>query len=188
MTDDARSPRRAAFEDGPFPRVTVRSGEPGSRDRRPREVLDRERAGPGHHRAERRLHADLRGKHTVTIGTHNEFFKFRNLFIRDNFGSYTFNTIDFLDQGLAQQFDHSFSATNDPKQRAEFKVRQLGFYVGDQWRVRSNVTLTTGVRVDVPMFPDKPTANPVADSNFGYATDVVPSGMRWSPRIGFNYR
>ena len=28
--------------------------------------------------------------------------------------------------------------------------------------MRPNVTLTSGIRVDVPMFPDKPTANPVA--------------------------
>ena len=60
----------------------------------------------------------IKGKHTITLGTHNEFFGFRNLFIRDNFGTYTFNTLDKFDQGLAQQFDHSFSATQDPQQAA----------------------------------------------------------------------
>ncbi len=129
----------------------------------------------------------LRGRHTITVGTHNEFFKFRNLFIRDNFGTYTFNTLDFFNQGLAQQFDYSFSATSDPKQAAKFAVRQMGFYVGDQWRVRPNVTLTYGGRIDVPMFPDKPTANAVAVTNFGYNTDVAPKGVQWSPRIGFNW-
>ena len=36
----------------------------------------------------------LKGKHTFTLGTHNEFFKFRNLFIRDNFGNYRFASLD----------------------------------------------------------------------------------------------
>ena len=50
----------------------------------------------------------IRGKHTFTSGTHNEFFKFRNLFIRDNFGTYRFASLDLFEQGLAQQFDYSF--------------------------------------------------------------------------------
>lgn len=129
----------------------------------------------------------IHGKHTITVGTHNEFFKFRNLFIRDFFGTYTFNSLDFFKQGLAQQYDRSFSATSNPQQAAKFGVNQVGFYVGDQWRAASNLTLTAGVRLDMPMFPDKPTANPVALSKFGYATDVAPGGQLWSPRVGFNY-
>ena len=66
-------------------------------------------------------------------------------------------------------------------------MNQLGFYVGDTWRVSPVLTLTTGMRIDVPMFPDKPTANPQAEALFGYATDVVPGGAQYSPRIGFNY-
>ncbi|MDA1306518.1 MAG: carboxypeptidase regulatory-like domain-containing protein [Acidobacteria bacterium] len=128
----------------------------------------------------------IRGQHTITIGTHNEFFKFRNLFIRDNFGTYTFNSLDFFDQGLAQQFAYSYPV--DPgKPAAAFAVRSLGLYIGDQWRVRPNVTLTMGARVDVPLFPDKPTANPAAITNFGYATDTTPGGLNYSPRIGFNW-
>ncbi len=128
----------------------------------------------------------VKGKHTITIGTHNEFFQFRNLFIRDNFGTYTFNSLDFFDQGLAQQFDYSYPV-NPSKPASEFGVRSLGFYVGDQWRVRPNVTLTMGARIDVPLFGDKPTANPVAVANFNFATDTTPSAITYSPRIGFNW-
>jgi hypothetical protein len=129
----------------------------------------------------------LRGTHTFTLGTHNELFKFRNLFIRDNFGTYTFNSLDFFNQGLAQQFDYSYSATSNPQQAAKFGVNQLGVYAGDQWRVAPKMTLTYGVRLDFPMFPDKPTANPVSEANFGYATNVTPGGVLFSPRVGFNY-
>jgi hypothetical protein len=129
----------------------------------------------------------IHGKHTITVGTHNEFFKFRNLFIRDFFGTYTFNSLDFFNQGLAQQYDRSFSSTSNPQQAAKFGVNQLGVYVGDQWRAAPSLTVTAGVRLDLPMFPDTPTANPAAQSKFGYATDVAPGGQLWSPRVGFNY-
>jgi hypothetical protein len=129
----------------------------------------------------------LRGSHTFTVGTHNEFFKFRNLFIRDNFGNYSFNSLDLFEQGLAQSFDYSFSVTGDPRQSARFRVRQFGFYAGDQWRPMNNLTLTFGVRADLPTFPDKPTANPASEAAFNLRTDEVPEGVLWSPRAGFNY-
>lgn len=129
----------------------------------------------------------LKGKHTLTFGTHNEFFKFRNLFIRDSFGTYRFANLDLFDQGLAGSYDYSFSLTADPMQSARFRVRQFGFYAGDQWRPTSNLTMTYGVRADIPTFPDKPTSNPLSLASYGYRTDEVPSGVLWSPRVGFNY-
>ena len=180
--------RRAGqpFEGTPFPRTTVRLASGiqitvGRENFSTANELDQDIV---------ELHDDftmIRGTHTITIGTHNEFFSFRNLFIRDNFGTYTFNTLDLFESGFAQQYDYSFSATSNPKQAAKFGVNQLGFYVGDQWRWKPNVTITLGARVDVPMFPDTPTANPAAEANFGYATNVTPGGTRWSPRVGFNW-
>lgn len=128
-----------------------------------------------------------RGKHTITLGTHNEFFKFKNLFIRDNYGAYRFSSLDNFAAGLAQQYDYSFSATSDPKQAAVFSVHQFGFYAGDLWRVASNVTVNYGLRIDIPSFPDQPNANPAAVANFGYATNVTPDSKMWSPRAGFNW-
>ena len=90
-------------------------------------------------------------------------------------------------QGLAQSYSYSFSRTADPREAAEFRVYQLGFYAGDQWRVRDNLTLTYGIRLDAPVFPDTPTANPLVETLYGRATDVVPATRSWSPRIGFNY-
>jgi hypothetical protein len=129
----------------------------------------------------------VRGAHTYTFGTHNEFFKFRNLFIQNNFGNYDFASIDNFAAGIAQGFDHSFSLTGDPKQSARFSVQQFGVYVGDQWRMRPRFTLTYGVRWDKPRLPDTPTANPAAVTNYGFRTDVVPTPQQWSPRAGFNW-
>lgn len=129
----------------------------------------------------------VRGAHQFTIGTHNEFFKFRNLFIRDNFGTYRFSSLENFEAGIAQSFDYSFSLTGDPRLAARFNVYQLGFYAGDQWRVAPRFTLTYGLRYDKPIFPDKPTANPEAAAIYGFATDVVPDTQTLSPRAGFNW-
>ena len=128
-----------------------------------------------------------RGRHTITLGTHNEFYKFRNVFIRDNAGTYSFDSLDLFDQGLAQSYDYSYGA-KDPNFAARFKVRQFGVYAGDQWRLRDNLSLNYGLRVDKPSFPDTPSANPLAVQLYGYATDVTPAPTMWSPRVGFNWR
>ncbi|MBP6716575.1 MAG: TonB-dependent receptor, partial [Acidobacteria bacterium] len=128
----------------------------------------------------------LKGRHELTVGTSNQLFDFRNLFIRDNFGTYSFSSLANFAAGKAQGYDYSYSATTNPQQAAAFGVNALGFYVGDIWRVRPNVTVTLGARLDIPLFPDTPSANPTAE-RFGYRTDTTPSNILWSPRIGFNY-
>ena len=136
------------------------------------------------------LHDDytlVRGSHTYTFGTHNEFFKFRNLFIQNLFGNYEFSSIDKFAAGLAQGYSVGYSQTSDPLLSARFTVHQFSLYVGDQWRVRPNFTLTYGVRWDKPVFPDTPSANPDAVNLYGSRTDVVPSPQAWSPRAGFNW-
>ena len=70
----------------------------------------------------------------------------------------------------------------------EFDVNQLGFYVGDQWTVRPNLTLNFGLRVDIPFFPDEPTRNPFTETTYGLRTDDIPDGEQlWQPRFGFNW-
>ena len=102
----------------------------------------------------------LKGNHTFTVGTHNEIFSFDNLFIRQAFGEYSFHSLDDFRAGKAYEFDRSFSATSDPNQSAKFDVQQLGVYAGDQWTAGQDLTLTYGVRLDVPRFPDDPSIQP----------------------------
>ncbi len=129
----------------------------------------------------------VREGHTFSIGTHNEIYKFYNLFIQYAYGGYRFSNAANFQAGLAQSYNHNFSNTSDPLQGAEFPVYQFGFYAGDKWRVRNNFMLTYGLRVDLPYFPEKPHANPIAVQQFKYATDIVPSPIMWSPRVGFNW-
>jgi len=128
-----------------------------------------------------------KGNHEIVVGTHNEFYSFKNLFLSNGFGSYTFDTLDDYYAGIANSYRLTYS--NYPDSPAdEFSNYQLGLYAGDTWRVKPNLTLVYGLRVDAPFFPDKPQYNPLAEEVFGVDTSDVPSGNAlWSPRIGFNW-
>jgi len=131
----------------------------------------------------------ITGDHAITLGTHNEFFSFRNLFIRSFFGYYEFDSIDDLEAGDPSFFQRVFSRTSDPNQAAEFSVNQVGVYLQDEWSVVPNVKVTAGVRVDIPFLPDTPGENDSIPVYFpGYSTTTVPDGnLLFSPRIGFNW-
>ncbi len=130
------------------------------------------------------------GNHIFTIGTHNEFFSFRNMFVRSFFGYYQYNSLaDFNANKVA--FYQRVYGKKDPKiaPAAEFSVAQFGFYIQDEWTVMPSFKLTYGVRVDIPTFPAAPEANPLLPQYFpGYQTDKAPSGnILISPRVGFNW-
>lgn len=136
--------------------------------------------------------------HTVTVGTQNEFFSFSNLFIRDNAGTWNFNSLEDFRNGIAARLQYSFARPGfDEDFAAAFSTAQLGLYAQDEWRVAPHFTLTYGVRMDMPLFFDKPTYNPTADTiklntdpttALGLRTDNVPGATPlFSPRVGFNW-
>jgi Carboxypeptidase regulatory-like domain len=131
------------------------------------------------------------GKHTVTVGTHNEVFKFRNLFLNNYNGSYTFTSLANFYARRPANISATYSL--DPNNRfpaAKFTAAQLGFYAQDEYSPVENVRITAGLRLDVPYFPDKPGFNQTVTTTFGekIRTDNTPSGqLLWAPRVGFNW-
>jgi hypothetical protein len=129
------------------------------------------------------------GKHTFTIGTHNELFNFSNLYIRNLYGYWEFKSLADFEIGKASRYYHDFY-TADPKSKwaAKFGVKQLGGYVGDTWAMLPNLTITLGLRLDVPILNDKPAENPRVEEIFGIKTNQAASGnLLFSPRLGFNW-
>jgi hypothetical protein len=94
------------------------------------------------------------GDHRLTFGTHNEFYKFANLFEPGLLGLWTYNSITDLE---------------------------------DQWSASDNLTVTAGLRADLPVFPDKPRANSDFNSSFNRDNTNIPSNVLWQPRLGLNY-
>ncbi|WP_162428790.1 TonB-dependent receptor [Pontibacter pudoricolor] len=137
------------------------------------------------------------GNHTITVGTHNEFYKTYNLFIRQEFGAYQYKSIeDWEKVGTAAevapyQFDRTYSLTDNRQQGSDFTAYQLGFYVQDEYAVMPNLKVTGGVRLDIPTFNDEPAVNQAFNTKFasrGLATNKTPGAqLMVSPRVGVNW-
>ncbi len=132
------------------------------------------------------------GKHTLTIGTHNEFFKFRNLFMNNANGRWRFASLNDFYANFPRNFDVSYSAnkTSDSLPAARFSASQLGLYVQDEIQTSPNFRITIGIRADMPIINSTPARNPIVDSTFGgkYNTSFIPNKqILLAPRVGFNY-
>jgi outer membrane receptor protein involved in Fe transport len=133
----------------------------------------------------------FQGKNTFTIGTHNEFFKFRNLFINNNNGRWTFANIAAFYANTPRQVQVTYSnVPGDPKPSARFNAAQFGVYAQDEIQFTPKFRLTVGLRADMPGVKDEPAFNKIVDSTFKsqYSTSFIPNKqLLWSPRVGFNY-
>jgi len=142
------------------------------------------------------------GKHTLTAGTHNEFYSFYNIFVQNIFGNYYYNSLtNFETIGTGSEvapsyygIGYSFDPSDDPFQKkgaADFNAMQLGFFAQDEYQVTKGLQVTGGLRIDIPVFPQKPEANTAFNSAYAskdVATGVLPkTKILWSPRLGFNW-
>lgn len=144
--------------------------------------------------------------HNFTLGMHHEYYDMFNVFIRQNYGSYTMGSVTDLINGLpATQYDRSFSnldnvTGDDTEAAAAFRVLQLGFYAQDEFQITNKFNLTYGIRVDVPMYITEPLENTDFNTNvipylesmgidlMGAKTGQMPKASPlFSPRAGFNW-
>jgi hypothetical protein len=152
--------------------------------------------------------------HSLTFGTSVEKFHSDNSFYFGVQSAYSYNTLaDFYAD--ANGYLANPNRTVSPVNLSIFQVKYLlqpgltappmqqldvwysGGYVQDEWRPRGNLTITTGLRVDVPKFGNTAFDNPAADaltfrdqdgSPVHYNSGALPEAKPyWSPRIGFNW-
>lgn len=153
-----------------------------------------------------------KGNHTITFGTHNEFYKFANLFIQDICGTYNFQSPDLFikfvkdgektaivdDKEVNTLYRFRYGAANldvtgDPMWKAKFGAGQIGFYVQDKWAVTSDIDITYGIRMDIPLFFDEPAENELfnqfaEEKGWDLKTNhKLNSSPMWSPRLGFRW-
>ena len=184
------------YEGNPFPRVTVTvaSGTTvvgGTENFSGANVLDQDAF---------EITNDLTlpfGAHTITLGTNNEFSKFSNLFVRNAFGTYTFDSFADLQANRPSRYEYSYLVPDvDPttpgdqpgQERSEFGINRYSLYVQDRWEARDNLNLTFGLRYERPSLPDAPVYNPQVETLYGRSTADVPRSMNvLAPRLGFNW-
>lgn len=141
--------------------------------------------------------------HTVSVGTANEYYSFNNVFTQVVNGNYRYNSLaDFYadaDAGTtAAQRPANYNiqyvavAGGPDATAAKWSALQLGFYAQDVYKGINNLTLTGGIRVDIPLYLSDLPVN-----NYVNAIDFNGEKLRvggWpttrpliSPRVGFNW-
>ncbi len=154
------------------------------------------------------------GRHTITAGLNFEYMTFDNAFNPNAHTFYRFNSYDnfkavVIDQdpnarpdGFAMSY--SYDGPEDlPLDETAFG--QFGVYIQDKFDMNRDLTVTAGLRVDMPFFPIDLPNNPRLDEIFEdpnqhftdpnnpdnkIAPDVsVLPGVKplFSPRLSFNY-
>ena len=142
------------------------------------------------------------GNHEFLLGTQNEFLAFENKFLRDFFGAYDFRASSAIPaQGIP-----AFTATQNYQRGAptnysvtfptipgtipitEVRLFDFSVYLQDKWKIRPNLVLTAGFRIDAHVYPDDPLFNPTFANDFpGRSTSQIDGDVIYSPRIGFNW-
>ncbi len=125
------------------------------------------------------------GPHLVTLGVHGELFHFRDPLVQVSAGRWSFSSLDALSQSIANHYDRGLPG---PTPGADFHASGLGVYAQDRWAPTLRLTLTIGLRLDVPFLPDAAFTNDSVLSRLRADTGRLPSGNAlWSPRLGLNY-
>ena len=151
--------------------------------------------------------------HSITFGGNIEKFHSDNSFYFGIQSAYSYNTLaDFYADANGYLANPNRTVAAAPNR---FQVKYLlqpgqttppmqpldviyaGGYVQDEWRPRTNLTVTAGIRVDVPKFGNTAFDNPVADtltfrdqdgSSVKFNSGALPGTTAyWSPRVGLNW-
>ena len=134
------------------------------------------------------------GNHEITLGTQNELLAFENKFIRDFFGTYTFRSstgftaTQNYERGAPTNYAVSFPTVPGTIPITEVRLFDFSGYLQDKWKLRPNLLLTGGIRIDTHVYPDDPLFNPVFAADFpGRSTSDISGDLVISPRLGFNW-
>jgi outer membrane receptor protein involved in Fe transport len=91
------------------------------------------------------------GRHVITAGTYNEKFTFQNGFFAGSKGAPVVQSVDRLEAGTADRYEINLPGAKGPNGwLADWGASQIGFYAQDQWAPNDKLTLTFGVRADIP--------------------------------------
>jgi hypothetical protein len=152
-------------------------------------------------------------RHSLTFGGSLERYESENVFFPGAQSAYVYNSLaDFFTD--ANGYLANPNRTTSPLNLRRFQVRFMnipgaekpvqplevwygGAYAQDEWRPWRNLTVTAGVRFDVPVFGDTAFTNADADAltfrdqrgnAVQYSTGELPDPkILWSPRVGFNW-
>ena len=137
------------------------------------------------------------GAHIVTMGGRLDRTHIFNNFAQGSYGVYKFFDVDSLRLGRPAGYAVGYANSQNPADiPADFHVNIFSLYGQDQWAVNDRLTITAGLRADIPSLPDRPPLNDTlrvkldsaSGGTFTVNTDATPkTSVLFSPRVGFNY-
>ena len=138
-----------------------------------------------------------KGNHTITFGTHNEFYKMKNLFIQGANGAWYYNDLDAFLADTPYKFTYKYTDPDltggDTKWAPNMKFGLFGLYAQDKWDITPLINVTYGIRFDLNATLNSPTTNDAfntfaSEHNLGVEVGKMPSAkLLVSPRVGFNW-
>ena len=131
-----------------------------------------------------------RGKHSLLIGTHNEFYNIDYGFVNSWNGRIAYKSVnDYLADKVNRvrgfygfQTNDRDSLFNNPY--AHFNINLLSWYAQDEISL-GKLKLSPGIRFDYTDLPTKPALNAQAPKQY---TNNYFDNLNISPKLGFNYK
>lgn len=149
----------------------------------------------------------LVNKHNLTFGISYENQYFANSYLRQGSSYFRFKDLNSFErftngEGIGKSYDANYHPTSfaytypingltDPV--AELSFGQFATYFQDEWNPVTDLKLTAGIRLDVPMYLDGAMDNPNVKKYTYRDGETVNLGtwpdtkILWSPRLGFNW-
>ncbi len=129
------------------------------------------------------------GKHMIKFGATIEHVNDDVSYLSGRFGSYTYPTVnafalDYSGNPTGARNYSSYTQTfGNPI--VDYAIKDIGFYLQDQWKVSDRLTLTLGARYEHTFAPPPPATNPL----FPMTGAPLHTGtLDLMPRIGVAYR
>jgi outer membrane receptor protein involved in Fe transport len=129
-----------------------------------------------------------KGKHTLKFGTDIADTYDYVYYISSAYGSYTYQTVnafalDYSGPTVGGKNWQSYSQTFG-NGAVDYAIKDIGFYVQDQWRATSRLTVNMGVRYEYAALP-KPT---VCNQAYTLTCQTSSTPDNLGPRLGLSYR
>jgi hypothetical protein len=138
----------------------------------------------------------VKGRHTIKFGADFVRDHILNFFPGNFSGSYTFTSLEDFGRSLAglppvagsaSFLLEAFPGTGTTGPRTTPDMLQSGFFLQDDWRVSSSLTVNLGLRYDIQTYHQPSVTNPTALTAGINTGRINTDGNNFAPRIGFAY-
>jgi len=131
------------------------------------------------------------GDHTIKGGFDYEDTDALNLYGRDLHGVYSFDSIEDFANGDYYRYDvrRPIGDFTEADTAAAIGFTMISPFIQDTWQVNNNLSITYGVRANIPKADKAPPRKPGFEETFGFPNDfkLGSSNKVIMPRFSFNY-